>query len=72
MARVTIEDSLKNVSNVYELIFLAAKRAGQIQRGSPPKITVKDPYSKATVIALREIAAGFVDMNQEETDATYY
>lgn len=66
MARVTIEDSLKNVDNVYQLIFLASKRAAQLQNGSPPKIKVRDPYSKPTVIALREIAAGFVDMESPE------
>lgn len=69
MARITIEDSLENCPNVYFLIKLAAKRAHQLQRGATPKIPVlmtEDGHVDApTVFALREIAAGFVDFDNE-------
>lgn len=69
MARITIEDSLKNCPNVYFLIKLAAKRAHQLQHGAIPKIPVlKDKKGRVdapTVLALREIAAGFVDFDNE-------
>lgn len=66
MARVTIEDSLKNVDNVYQLIFLASRRAAEIQNGSPLKVKMDHPHSKATVMALREIAAGHIPGQDEE------
>ena len=70
MARVTIEDSLKTVPNLFHLIQLAAYRAHQLQRGATPKITVKTSddgrVDAPTVFALREIAAGFVDFENEQ------
>lgn len=69
MARVTIEDSLKNCPNLFFLIKLASKRAHQLQHGATPKIPVlvtEDGRVDApTVFALREIAAGFVDFDNE-------
>ena len=60
MARITVEDCLDNVDNRFELVMVSSKRARQIQTGG------KDPFvapdnDKPTVIALREIADGFVD-----------
>ena len=34
MARVTIEDCLKNVNNRFELVHLAAKRVRQVREGA--------------------------------------
>ena len=69
MARITIEDSLKNCSNVYDLIKLAAKRAHQLQHGADPKIPIiankQGRVDAPTVTALREIAAGFTDFDNE-------
>jgi DNA-directed RNA polymerase subunit omega len=59
MARVTVEDCLENVENRFELVMLASKRAKQlIMQGAEPMV---DPENdKPTVIALREIAKGYV------------
>jgi DNA-directed RNA polymerase subunit omega len=65
MARVTVEDCLKNVKNRFELVILAAKRARQLMHGKPAKVDVDN--DKPTVVALREIAAGFTDIDHEET-----
>jgi DNA-directed RNA polymerase subunit omega len=74
MARVTIEDSLKKCPNVYHLIRLASKRAHQLQHGAQPKIVnargEKGIPDAATVLALREIAAGFTDFDNEELPET--
>ncbi len=59
MARVTVEDCLDNVTNRYELVLLASKRARQIVMGSDPLVPTDD--DKPTVIALREIAENLVD-----------
>jgi len=61
MARITVEDSLKNVDNMFEMVLLASKRARQIANGSDPMVPRNN--DKPTVIALREIAAGV--MTQE-------
>jgi len=72
MARVTVEDCLENVANRFELVMVASKRARQMATGG------KDPFvdeesDKPTVIALREIAEGFVTADilkrEEEVDA---
>jgi DNA-directed RNA polymerase subunit omega len=57
MARVTIEDCLSHVDNMYELVHLATKRARQLYRGSEPLVESKN---RIIVTALREIAAGRV------------
>lgn len=57
MARVTIEDCLKNVDNMYELVHLATKRTRQMYKGSDPTVDCKN---REIVTALREIAAGHV------------
>lgn len=56
MARVTVEDCLQNVDNLFNLVLLAAQRARRIANGAEP--TVPWENDKATVVALREIAAG--------------
>ena len=61
MARVTVEDCLKNVKNRFELVILASKRARQLMRGKEAKVEIDN--DKPTVVALREIAAGFTTMN---------
>jgi DNA-directed RNA polymerase subunit omega len=57
MARVTIEDCLRQVDNMYELVHLATRRARQIYKGSDPLVKSKN---RVIVTALREIAAGKV------------
>lgn len=63
MARVTVEDCLKNVKNRFELVIIAAKRARQLMRGKEPKVPWDN--DKSTVIALREIAAGYTDFSSD-------
>ena len=54
MARVTIEDCLDHVDNMYELVHLATKRARQLYKGSDPLVKSKN---RVIVTSLREIAA---------------
>ena len=58
MARVTIEDCLKNVDNRFTLVHLAAKRVRQVREGSD--LLVKSSNNEDVVTVLREIAAGRV------------
>jgi len=61
MARITVEDCLQNVKNRFELVLLAAKRARLLMRGTvEPKVQWEN--DKATVVALREIAAGYKNL----------
>ncbi|MDP3840984.1 MAG: DNA-directed RNA polymerase subunit omega [Oxalobacteraceae bacterium] len=57
MARITIEDCIKQIPNRFQLTLCATYRARQLLQGHTPKVDADD---KATVIALREIAAGKV------------
>ena len=59
MARVTVEDCLEHVANRFELVMVATKRARQIAvRGDQPMVEWEN--DKPTVVALRELAEGFV------------
>ncbi len=58
MARVTVEDSLSQVNNRFDLVLIAAKRARNISMGAEPFVSADN--DKPTVIALREIADGLV------------
>lgn len=68
MARVTVEDCLKNVKNRFELVIVAAQRARQLMRGKEPKVAWDN--DKPTVVALREIAAGFTSVHNVHTTET--
>ena len=61
MARVTIEDCLKQVNNRFTLVHLGAKRVIQLRKGATPLVDA--PKNKEVVLALREIAAGEVDFD---------
>ena len=58
MARVTVEDCLRQISNRFELVLIAAKRARQLVM-TAVEPNVPWDHDKSTVVALREIAAGF-------------
>lgn len=58
MARVTVEDCLDNVDNRFQLVLVATKRARQLVMGAEAHLPWDN--DKATVLALREIAAGKV------------
>lgn len=57
MARITIEDALKQIPNRFQLTLCATYRARQLLQGHTPKV---DAQNKPTVLALREIAEGKV------------
>ncbi len=64
MARVTIEDCLKNVDNRFTLVHLAAKRIRQVREGA--ELLVKSSNNGDVVSVLREIAAGRVIAKRKE------
>ena len=64
MARVTIEDCLKNVDNRFTLVHLAAKRVRQVREGA--ELLVKSSNNEDVVTVLREIAAGRVIAKRKE------
>jgi DNA-directed RNA polymerase subunit omega len=57
MARITVEDCLKQIPNRFELVLSATYRARMLSQGHTPKLESKN---KPCVTALREIAAGKV------------
>lgn len=59
MARITVEDCLEHVTNRFELVLIAAKRARAIAvGGAQPRVEWEN--DKPTVVALREVAAGLL------------
>ncbi len=56
MARITIEDCLKRVTNRFLLVNMVSKRVRQIREGSD--YLVSSPKNEDIVVALREVAAG--------------
>ncbi|MEM7083389.1 MAG: DNA-directed RNA polymerase subunit omega [Pseudomonadota bacterium] len=71
MARITVEDCLNHVDNLFDLVLIAAKRARRIANGA--EVLVDEDNDKPTVIALREIAGGLINadiLNETEVDYT--
>lgn len=64
MARVTIEDCLKNVDNRFALVHLAAKRVRQVREGAD--LLVKASKNEDVVAVLREIAANRIVVKKTE------
>jgi DNA-directed RNA polymerase subunit omega len=58
MARITVEDCLKNIDNIFEMVLVAAKRARRVAHGADTMVELEN--DKPTVIALREIAEGHI------------
>ena len=58
MARITVEDCLERVPNMFQLVLVAAKRARQLANGAHPMVDWEN--DKPTVVALREIAEGYI------------
>ncbi len=61
MARVTVEDCIRQVPNRFDLVLLASQRGRQIIGGAP--LTIDRDNDKNPVVALREIAEGTVSLN---------
>lgn len=61
MARVSAQDCLKRIPNVFALCIVAAQRARELCRGRLPLVECDN---KPAVTALREIAAGKVVCNE--------
>lgn len=66
MARITIEDCLRNVENRFILVNMVAKRVRQIREGSD--YLVSAPKNEDIVVSLREIAAGKVTSKEASSD----
>lgn len=62
MARTTNSDTLPFVESRYELGMLASQRVRDLNGGAQPVVEKND--DKLTVVALREIATGKLDMNE--------
>lgn len=60
MARITVEDCLKKIENQYDLVLLAKERTSQLNSGAP--MLVEEENDKRTVISLREIGDGKVEI----------
>jgi DNA-directed RNA polymerase subunit omega len=67
MARITVEDCLKKIDNQYDLVLLAKERTVQLNAGSP--MLVEEDNDKRTIISLREIGDGKVDVKDLENSA---
>jgi DNA-directed RNA polymerase subunit omega len=65
MARITTEDCLDYVPNMYELVHVATKRARQIFKGSDVTVRSKN---RVIVTALREVAAGNIVSFRESVE----
>ena len=67
MARITVEDCLENVENQYDLVLLAKERTVQLNAGAP--MLVEEDNDKRTIISLREIGDGKIDVKEVEANA---
>jgi len=57
MARITVEDCLKQVNNRFVLVKMATRRTRQLLEGAEPLLKADN---KEIIVALREIADGKV------------
>ncbi len=58
MARITVEDCLENIENIFEMVLVASKRARRVAHGADTFVELEN--DKPTVVALREIADGHI------------
>ena len=70
MARVTIEDCIKKISNPFDLVLFATQRAKELQQGESSELNKNN--DKDSVIALREIAKDKVSLATLKSDLIMY
>jgi DNA-directed RNA polymerase subunit omega len=58
LARITVEDCTERVPNRFHLVQMASIRTKQLKKGAKALVAAED--NKEVVVALREIAAGFI------------
>lgn len=66
MARITVEDCVERVPNRFELILIAANRGRALSSGATSVVERED--DKNSVLALREIASGRIDIDAVRED----
>jgi len=64
LARITIDDCMKRVSNRFLLCNMVVKRVRQIRDGS--EYLVSSPKNEDIVVSLREIAADKIILQEKE------
>ena len=65
MARITVEDCLVKIPSRFDLILMASKRARQLSTTSRDPLVEWD-NDKPTLVALREIEEGLLDIETLE------
>ncbi len=61
MARITVEDCVIKVPNLFDLVIIASQRARDLSGGA--RLTVERDNDKYPVIALREIADDTLELH---------
>ena len=69
MARITVEDCLEKVENQYDLVLLAKERTSQLNSGA--ETLVEEDNDKRTVIALREIGDGKLNIDELKKNSVF-
>ncbi len=67
MARITVEDCMTKIENQYDLVLLAKERTAQLNSGA--EMLVPEENDKKTIISLREIGEGKVQIKELEKSA---
>ena len=67
MARVTVEDCLRRMPNRFMLVRTVTTRVRQLREGS--RYLIDSPKNEENVIALREVAAGKVSLEEQEIES---
>ena len=67
MARITVEDCMTKIDNQYDLVLLAKERTAQLNAGA--EMQVPEDNDKKTIISLREIGDGKININDLEKSA---
>jgi DNA-directed RNA polymerase subunit omega len=67
LARITVEDCTEKVPNRFHLVQMASIRTKQLKKGARALVAAED--NKEVVVALREIAAGYIQPDYPAEDA---
>ena len=67
MARITVEDCLTKLDNQYDLVLLAKERTAQLNSGV--EMLVPEDNDKKTIISLREIGDGKIEVSELKKNA---
>ena len=71
MARITVEDCMNEIDNIFDMILLASKRAKRIAKGADPLVDIENDNTGLTGVTVINNADGIIKQEGAKDGAVF-